>query len=87
MAEEQTKPTVQIKNENTKILAKSVGKVGKVSILNKKPRSRKQSEEEEDEGKILNFGAHGGAAVMTFGVAQLTSGAKLFQMDISKARI
>ena len=78
---------IQITNENTKILAKSIGKVGKVSILSKKPRSRLQSEADEDEGKILNFGAHGGAAVMTFGVAQLTSGAKLFQMDISKARI
>ena len=48
-----------------------------------KPRSRLQSEEED--GKILNFGAFGGGQTMGFGVLELKSDKSIFHMDTSKA--
>lgn len=83
-------------NEHTKTLASSLKKavggpaggnilqsIYKEKEAKAKPRSRLQSE--EDDGKILNFGAFGGGNVMTFGVLQLKSDKTIFQMDTSKA--
>ena len=84
-------------NEHTKTLASSLkkavgGPVGgnilqsiykEKEATGKKPRSRLQSEEEDN--AILNFGAFGGGSTMSFGVLALKSDKTIFQMDTSKA--
>ena len=89
------------KNEHTKTLASSLKKaVGgssggpaggnilqslyKEKEAKAKTRERLKSEEEEDK-KILNFGAFGGGSSMSFGVLELKSDKSIFHMDTSKA--
>ena len=88
-------------NEHTKTLASSLKKaVGgsaggpaggnilqslyKEKEAKAKTRERLKSEEEEDK-KILNFGAFGGGNSMSFGVLELKSDKTIFHMDTSKA--
>ena len=83
-------------NEHTKTLAsslkKAVGGPAGGNILQSlykekeakvKTRSRLQSEEEDK--KILNFGAFGGGQSMSYGVLEIRSDKSIFQMDTSKA--
>jgi hypothetical protein len=88
-------------NEHTKTLASSLKKaVGgsaggpaggnilqslyKEKEAKAKTRERLKSEEEDDK-KILNFGAFGGGNSMSFGVLELKSDKTIFHMDTSKA--
>ena len=88
-------------NEHTKTLASSLKKaVGggaggpagsnilqslyKEKEAKAKTRERLKSEEDEEK-KILNFGAFGGGSSMSFGVLELKSDKTIFHMDTSKA--
>ena len=50
-----------------------------------KAKTRKSSQSEEEDKKILNFGAFGGGQSMSFGVLECRSDKSIFQMDTSKA--
>ena len=90
MDKDKMNKAMDIKNSHTKALASAHQKTAKANLQSlykqkeAKPKQRTKSEEEEDQ-KILNFGAFGGAAMMSFGVAALVSDKSIFQMDTSKA--
>ena len=90
MDKDKMNKAMDIKNSHTKALASALQKTAKANLQSlykqkeAKPKQRTKSEEEEDQ-KILNFGAFGGAAMMSFGVAALVSDKSIFQMDTSKA--
>ena len=87
-------------NEHTKTLASSLKKVvggsaggpagsNVLQSLYKekeaKAKTRDRLKSEEEDKKILNFGAFGGGQSMSFGVLEIRSDKTIFQMDTSKA--